>query len=151
MANNEIKIKETNIDENKNPKNTVNNTNPEIDETPITPEEMLKILERREEKLKEKMLKLAKKNEEKLMKLKEKEENEKMLKQARKNEEKLAKLKRKEEEIKERKMNLDKEIKAENGTANQTANSNPYRNKTSNHHSHYSHNNHHYSNQDDLE
>ncbi|ARC83949.1 hypothetical protein U732_459 [Clostridium argentinense CDC 2741] len=151
MANNEMKIKETNIDENKNPKNTVNNANLQMEADPITPEEMLRILERKEEKLKEKMLKLAKKNEEKLMKLKGKEENEKMLKQARKNEEKLMKLKRKEEEVKEMKMNLDKAIKDGNGTANQIANSNPYRSKASNYHSHHSHNNHHYSNQDDLE
>jgi len=123
MANNEIK--ETNIVENKNSKDMVNNANPETNEIPITPEEMLRILERKEEKLKEKMLKLAKKNEEKL-----------------------AKLKRKEEEIKEMKMNLDKAIKAGNGTANQIANSGPYRNKAANYH--YSHNNHHYSNQDDL-
>ncbi|WP_291559575.1 MULTISPECIES: hypothetical protein [unclassified Clostridium] len=146
MANNEIK--ETNIVENKNSKDMVNNANPEINEIPITPEEMLRILERKEEKLKEKMLKLARKNEEKSMKLQGKEENEKMLKLAKKNEEKLAKLKRKEEEIKEMKMNLDKAIKAGNGTANQIANSSPYRNKAANYH--YSHNNHHYSNQDDL-
>ncbi|WP_461614129.1 hypothetical protein [Clostridium sp. Marseille-QA1073] len=148
MANNEIK--ETNIVENKNSKDMVNNANPEINEIPITPEEMLKILERKEEKLKEKMLKLARKNEEKLMKLQGKEENEKMLKLAKKNEEKLAKLKRKEEELKEMRMNLDKAIKDGNGTANQIANSNPYRNKAANYHSHHSHNNHHYSNQDDL-